>query len=345
MPAGPRLSRVVMTRQTNGPATVDRPTPRRRQRVGAVEVFVALLLVAVLARGWLVDHTSSPRVLTWLTIFVSIVIQATPFVVLGTVISAAIAVLVPPSFFAKALPRRPAVAVPVAGAAGALLPGCECGSVPIAGALVRRGVTPAAALAFLLSAPAINPVVLAATFVAFPGRHSMVVARLAASLLAAVAMGWLWLRLGKAEWIRTPARPELAGLRRSAAFVAACRADLTQAGGYLVIGAMAAATLNVAVPPKWLHAVGGHPVASVLALAILAVVLSLCSEGDAFVAASLTQFSYTARLAFLVVGPMVDAKLFAMQAGTFGRRFAVRFAPATFVVATLSAVVVGTVLW
>ncbi len=300
MPAGPRLSRVVMTRQTNGPATVDRPTPRRRQRVGAVEVFVALLLVAVLARGWLVDHTSSPRVLTWLTI---------------------------------------------AGAAGALLPGCECGSVPIAGALVRRGVTPAAALAFLLSAPAINPVVLAATFVAFPGRHSMVVARLAASLLAAVAMGWLWLRLGKAEWIRTPARPELAGLRRSAAFVAACRADLTQAGGYLVIGAMAAATLNVAVPPKWLHAVGGHPVASVLALAILAVVLSLCSEGDAFVAASLTQFSYTARLAFLVVGPMVDAKLFAMQAGTFGRRFAVRFAPATFVVATLSAVVVGTVLW
>jgi uncharacterized membrane protein YraQ (UPF0718 family) len=85
-------------------------------------------------------------------------------------------------------------------------------------------------------------------------------------------------------------------------------------------------------------------VLSVIALALLAVVLSLCSEGDAFVAASLTQFSLTARLAFLVVGPMVDAKLFAMQAGTFGRRFAVRFAPATFVIATLSAVAVGAVL-
>jgi len=127
--------------------------------------------------------------------------------------------------------------------------------------------------------------------------------------------------------------------------VAACRTDLTQAGGFLVIGAMTAATLNVAVPPRLLHAVGGHAVLSVIALALLAVVLSLCSEGDAFVAASLTQFSMTARLAFLVVGPMVDAKLFAMQAGTFGRRFAIRFAPATLVVATLSAVVVGAVLW
>jgi uncharacterized membrane protein YraQ (UPF0718 family) len=320
-------------------------------RPGAVEVFIALLLVGVLVRGWLVTQTDSARVQTWMTIFVSIVIQATPFVVLGTVISAAIAVLVPPSFFARALPRRPALAVPVAGVAGVLLPGCECGSVPVAGALVRRGVTPAAALAFLLSAPAINPVVLAATFVAFPAKgtgfpvHPMVFGRLGASLLASVAMGWLWLRLGRAEWIRTPERLELAGLRRGAAFVAACRTDMTQAGGFLVIGALTAATLNVAVPPKWLQAVGGQPVLSVVALAVLAVVLSLCSEGDAFVAASLTQFSLTARLAFLVVGPMVDAKLFAMQAGTFGRRFAIRFAPATFVVATLSAAVVGAVLW
>src|SRR4029450_12416462 len=98
--------------------------------------------------------------------FVSIVIQACPFVVLGTVVSAAIAALVPPSFFARALPRRPGLAGPVAGGAGVVLPGCECGSVPIAGALVRRGVAPAAALAFLLSAPAINPVVLVSTTVA-----------------------------------------------------------------------------------------------------------------------------------------------------------------------------------
>jgi uncharacterized protein len=59
------------------------------------------------------------------------------------------------------------------------------------------------------------------------------------------------------------------------------------------------------------------------------------------VAAGLTQFSPTARLAFLVVGPMVDVKLVALQVGTFGRSFAVRFAPLTFVVAIASAAVFG----
>ena len=104
-------------------------------------------------------------------------VQATPFLVFGVMLSAVIAVFVPASFFARALPRRSSLAVPAASVAGVVLPGCECGSVPIAGALVRRGVTPAAALAFLLSAPAINPIVLASTAVAFPGQPGMVLAR------------------------------------------------------------------------------------------------------------------------------------------------------------------------
>jgi uncharacterized membrane protein YraQ (UPF0718 family) len=116
------------------------------------------------------------------------------------------------------------------------------------------------------------------------------------------------------------------------------------AGGFLVVGAMAAATLKAVVPAGWLYAVAGEPVLSILALAALAVLLSICSEADAFVAASLSQFSLTARLAFLVVGPMIDLKLFAMQAGTFGRRFAWRFAPATFAVAILVSAAVGAVL-
>jgi uncharacterized protein len=107
---------------------------------------------------------------------------------------------------------------------------------------------------------------------------------------------------------------------------------------------MAAATLKAVTPAAWLEAVAGTPVVSILALALLAVLLSICSEADAFVAASLSQFSLTARLAFLVVGPMVDLKLFAMQAATFGRGFALRFAPATFVLAVAVSVVVGTVL-
>src|SRR6185312_4533775 len=299
------------------------------------------LLLVLAVQGTVRRELSSPVMQSWMTVFIAVVTQALPFLVLGVVLSAVIAVFVPPSFFARALPSRPALAVPVAGTAGAVLPGCECASVPVAGALVRRGVAPAAALTFLLSAPAINPIVLTATAVAFPGNPRMVLARFVASLVVACVMGWLWHRLGRADWIRLPDRPPVEG-PRMAAFWGSVRHDVLHAGSFLVLGAAAAATRKAVVPAQWLGAVAGNPVVAVLALAVLAVVLSICSEADAFVAASLSQFSLTARLAFLVVGPMVDLKLFAMQAGTFGRPFALRFAPATFALAVLASVAVGT---
>jgi len=315
--------------------------PKAPYRPGSLELLTALLIVVALFRGPLVSLFDTPAMQTWATVFVSIVIQAIPFLVLGVVISAVIAVFVPPSFFARALPKHPAAAVPVAGMAGVALPGCECGSVPIAGGLLRRGVTPAAAFAFLLSAPAINPVVLVATAVAFPNNPEMVFARFFASAATAMLMGWLWLRLGKSEWIRLPQRPDLAGLSKWGAFWASCRHDFVHAGGFLVIGGITAAVLNVTVPPSWLQTIADYPLLAIFVLALLAVLLSICSEADAFVAASLNQFSLTARLAFLVVGPMIDLKLFAMQIGTFGRSFAFRFAPATFFVAIGVSVLVG----
>jgi uncharacterized protein len=311
---------------------------------GSVEVLIVVLLLVVALQGPINDAVSTPAVQNWMTVFIAVVTQALPFLVLGVVLSAIIMVFVPAAFFARALPGRPAAAVVVAGAAGVVLPGCECASVPLAGALVRRGVTPAAALAFLLSAPAINPVVLTATAVAFPRNPEMVFGRFGASLLVAVLMGWLWLRLGRTEWLRPPSRPTFEGDSKAAAFWGSVRHDVMHAGSFLVVGAMAAATLKAVVPATWLQTVADIPVVSILALAVLAVLLSICSEADAFVAASLTQFSLTARLAFLVVGPMIDLKLFAMQAGTFGRGFALRFAPATFTLAVLVSALVGAVL-
>ena len=85
---------------------------------------------------------------------------------------------------------------------GAALPGCECGSVPISNRLIERGVRPSASLAFMLSAPAINPIVLVATAVAFTSEPKMVWARLIAGLLTAVIVGWIWERIGRPEWMR-----------------------------------------------------------------------------------------------------------------------------------------------
>ena len=321
------------------------PSPQRAaKRVGSLEILAGLLVLLVLFRRPLGGLVSGARLQTWTTVFVSVLVQAAPFLVFGVVLSAVIAVYVPRAFWARALPSHPALAVPAAGIAGVILPGCECGSVPIAGSLIRRGVTPAAALAFLLAAPAINPIVLTATVIAFPGRPEMAIGRGVASLVVAVIMGWLWLRVGKAEWIRLPHRPDLDDQSRARAFWAACRHDIMHAGGFLVVGAAAAATINVVIPGAWLQSLAHNPVVSVLALAVLAVLLSICSEADAFVAASLTQFSLTSRLVFLVVGPMVDLKLISMQTGVFGRRFAFRFAPATLVAAILVGAGFGAVL-
>ncbi|MYX93552.1 hypothetical protein GT045_01640 [Streptomyces sp. SID486] len=285
----------------------------------------------------------APAVQAWRTVCLAVTVQALPFLLLGTALSGAISAFVPEGVFRRVLPRRPALAVPVAGVAGVVLPGCECASVPVASSLIGRGVPPAAAFAFLLSAPAVNPVVLTATAIAFPGNPAMVLARLLASLATAFVMGWLWLRFGRTEWLRPVVRHtgHRTGRSRWDEFRTGFQHDFLHAGGFLVLGAMAAATFNVAVPRSVLDTFAAAPWMSVLFLAGLAVLLAVCSEADAFLAASLTGFPPLARLAFMVVGPMVDLKLIALQAGTFGRAFAVRFSAATFVVAVACSALVG----
>ena len=297
-----------------------------------------MLVLALLGRRIFAGWLRSPAVGHWTNVFIAVSVQALPFLVLGVVISGGFASFLEPSAIRRILPASAALAVPLAALSGAVLPGCECSSVPVAARLTQRGVPLPAALAFLLSAPAVNPVVLVATAVAFPHRPMIVLARFVASVLTATVVGWLWMRVGVP--ITTPSDDHDHG-RGITAMVDASLHDFVHAGGYLVIGAAAAATLQTVVPRSALDSVGSNPVFAVLSLALLAIVLSICSEADAFVATGLTQFSLTARLVFLVVGPMVDLKLIALQAGTFGRRFALRFAPLTVVVAIVVGSAVG----
>ena len=322
--------------------------PRRPYRPGSLEIFGLILAAGLILRGPL-EHLLTPGAAqTWTTIFVAVCVQATPFLVLGVVVSGAIAAYVPASFFTRVLPKRAVLAVPVAGVCGIALPGCECGSVPIANRLMDRGVRPSAALAFLLSAPAINPIVLVATAVAFQADTRMAWARLAAGLLTAVVVGLIWEGIGKPEWLRpmTARIPEPRGTRsRAVVFLETIRGDFTQAAGFLVIGAAAAATLNVVVPREKMTAIGSSLPLSILLMGLLAFILAICSEADAFVAASFTPIPMVAKLVFLTVGPAVDVKLVAMQTGTFGRRFAMRFAPLTFAVAMIIGTGVGLSVW
>jgi uncharacterized membrane protein YraQ (UPF0718 family) len=300
---------------------------RRGLRIRSSEVLVCILLASAFSTTMLRHAVFGSEALSTAgTVFCGVFVQAVPFLALGVLVSGLIAVFVSPERLARWLPRRPAVAVLAAGVGGAALPGCECGSVPVARRLFGEGgATGAAALTFMLAAPAINPVVLVATAVAFPGAPRMVLARLGASLLTAVIMGWAWSRWGRPEWItRRLPPPGVQTQSRWVVFAEAARHDFLQAASYSVFEHLAA-----------------HLILGVVVMAALAVVLALCSEADAFVAASMTMVPLLPRLVFLVVGPAVDVKLFAMQAGMFGRAFATRFAPLTLLVATASACAVG----
>lgn len=278
---------------------------------------------------------------TWATLLMGIVVQALPFLVLGVVVSGAIAAFVPKDVLSRITPSSPLLAVPTAGVAGMVLPGCECASVPVAQSLLRRGLPQAAALAFLLAAPAVNPVVLVATAIAFPNNPVMVWARLVASLAAVVAVGWLWIAVGKPEWMKPQGGHDHQHRSKAETFRSTAMHDLLQAGGFLVIGAAAAAAIKVFMPLSFLGILLDNPWLAIIAMAALAVLLSLCSEADAFVVASLSTLSPTAQLTFLVVGPMVDIKLFAMQSGAFGPKFATRFMPLTLVCCTAAAALIG----
>ena len=315
----------------------------RKNRLGSLEILLAsLIALALSASAMSAFLTQNPDLGVAATVFCGVFVQALPFLVLGVVLSGLIAAFVSTEQLARWLPRRPGLAVAVAGVGGAALPGCECGSVPLARRLFGPGTSGAAALTFMLSAPAINPVVLVATAVAFPGQPAMVAARCVASLATAVVMGLLWSRFGRQEWVtRELPAPPTDDASRWTVFSAAARHDFLHAASYLVLGAAAAAALRVSLPPWVFEHLAGHLILGVLSMALLAFVLALCSEADAFVAASLSMLPLVPRLVFLVVGPAIDVKLAAMQVGMFGRPFAVRFGPVTFVVAMVIATLVG----
>lgn len=83
------------------PARVRRGVP-----IGSLEVLAALLVLLVVLRGRLGGLLTGARASTWTTVFVSVLVQAAPFLVFGVVLSAVIAVFVPPSFWARADRRR-----------------------------------------------------------------------------------------------------------------------------------------------------------------------------------------------------------------------------------------------
>jgi uncharacterized membrane protein YraQ (UPF0718 family) len=311
-------------------------TARARWQTATISEENLGRLLGLLALATVIASTaglgSSPAAQTFLLVFASIVIEALPFILLGALASAAIAVFVPERSLARIARLPLSLQVPGAALGGFAFPVCECGSVPVARRLVVRGVHPAAAIAFMLASPILNPIVLASTWVAYGGHElgaEMTAARAGIGFVTAIAVG-LFIGRGRGKDILRP-RPygeepgEAHGEGpRGPLFAEHLVGDFLFMGKFIVLGAALSALMQAVLPQSAVDAIGGAPVLSTLALMAVAFVLSLCSEADAFVAASFVQFPLGAQLAFLAFGPVADLKLAALYGATFRRMFLLR---------------------
>lgn len=268
-----------------------------------------------------------------------IFIEALPFLLLGTLASGLVEVFFEREEIARLLPRQPILGALTGSLMGLFLPVCECGVVPLTRRLFQKGAPTAVGISFLLAAPVINPVVIASTYAAFGG-GPVFWGRLGLTLLVAVLTGLVFSRQPDVnQLLREPVsadEPGLVVLQMNAVIptvgvvtlgqrlrrVAVIAADeFFEMGRYLVIGSLLAALLQTLVPQPVLAALGRGPVLSTIAMAAIAVLLSVCSTVDAFIAlAFIGQFPTGALLSFLVYGPMVDIKSTLMFIRVFRRR-------------------------
>ncbi len=305
----------------------------------------------------------------------SIVIEALPFLLLGSLASGLVEAYVPRERLERLLPKGRLAATAFGLALGAATPCCECGVVYLARRLMGKGVPPGAAIAFMLAAPVVNPVSILSTVVAFRGDLSMAVWRCLLVGTAALVVGYLAGGKKTEELLRplsgrepecgcghdhgppghahhhgpatVPGTPfgsladamPVAALRRrarrekAASALRHAMADFLYMAKVLVFGSMVAAAFKAYVPAPVIMAMENDLALAIPGMMALAVGLSLCSQADAFVAASFSTFPLAARLAFLSLGPMLDLKLLLMWRDVFTPRLVrlLAFVPAAIV--------------
>jgi uncharacterized membrane protein YraQ (UPF0718 family) len=341
-------------------------------------ILVPILVIVGMFAWWLTaDVRADPRSQAFVIALNSILVEAFAFVLIGAIVASLIEVLVTPEQVQRFIPRSPLLAVLVGALLGAVFPVCECGVIPVVRRLIRKGVPLPAAIAYLLAAPIVNPIVIVSTIVAFQGRPGQAVivpvCRVVLGVGIAVAVGAIVGRLGRNEDLLTAAALPPSGGNPGGAdpsgngtaasvdhqhFHAAPRSwrgklgdilshsagEFVDVGRFLVLGALLAASMQTFVPRSILVAMGGNLVSSIAVMLALAFVLSLCSEADAFVASSFIQFTTAAKVGFLVLGPMLDIKLILMYLSVFRRRLIIALIVSVVALNFLVAMALGVVL-
>ncbi|MFN6832793.1 permease [Enterococcus hirae] len=289
-------------------------------------------------------------VLQMSTIFLSIVIEALPFVLLGCLISGALQVFLTPERVKRWLPDNRFLSILTGSVLGFFFPSCECGIVPIVHQFVKKGVPVHTAFAFMLTAPIINPIVIFSTFIAFGNSWEMAGWRMVGSFVVALIIG-IWLAYFQKESVlktkiqqtidhnhhhthhhdHTHGTNEheevkierIKQLSQQTGHVLTHSIDeFFDTGRYLIVGGLIAASMQTYLPTRVMLTLGSTKLLAIIIMLLLAFTMSLCSEADAFIGSSLLSLFGTAPVvAFLVFGPMVDIKNLLMMKRYFNGRF------------------------
>ena len=284
------------------------------------------------------------------TIFLSIVIEALPFVLLGCLISGALQVFLTPERVKRWLPDNRFLSILTGSALGFFFPSCECGIVPIVHQFVKKGVPVHTAFAFMLTAPIINPIVIFSTFIAFGNSWEMAGWRMVGSFVVALIIG-IWLAYFQKESVlktkiqqtidhnhhhnhhhdHTHGTNEheevkigrIKQLSQQTGHILTHSIDeFFDTGRYLIVGGLIAASMQTYLPTRVMLTLGSTKLLAIIIMLLLAFTMSLCSEADAFIGSSLLSLFGTAPVvAFLVFGPMVDIKNLLMMKRYFNGRF------------------------
>jgi len=319
----------VTTRPSAGLGTSGSRTGGRSPLIGVGVglAIVAALILVDLFLPTLFSASLPTRMQDGLTLSLSVLIEALPFVMLGVVLSIVVQVWLPADAIQRWLPKRAWARRAVLSLLGMLIPVCECGNVPFARGLMMRGLAPAEAMTFLMAAPIVNPIVILTTHAAFGWDSGILIIRLVGGYLIANLIGWIYSRHPSPDALLTER------------FIATCervthehgtptKRSLTQflielraVMPALVIGSALAGAVQVLIPRDVLLAIGSNPVLSIVAMMALAMTVAICSNVDAFLALSFAStFSSGAIIAFLLVGPLVDIKMLVLLRTTFTAR-------------------------
>ncbi len=322
----------------------ERPHP-----VNTLCLWLFALIVLLFTAPHIVDLSNTP-VNTLINVFLGIILQAVPFLLIGVLISSAIQIFVSNGAIERRFPKNLGLGMLTAILMGFCLPVCDCASVPIFRSLVKKGVPVPVAVTFLTATPVINPVVMLSTYYAFNGSLRIVAVRVGLGIVSALLIGLYF-----ASW---PAKGQIlsngfdglmcncgcytgagsvAGTKgKLALFIRHSKAEFFNVGKYLLIGAFISAVFQTfGTKSLFLQNESGYAL-SILLMMILAFLLSLCSSSDAVIARSFSANLPTgAIMGFLVFGPMIDIKNLIMLSGGFSRKFVGKLFAAAFVLCYL----------